>query len=181
MRPEVGKKRAALGIALAVMLSLLALAGCGYHPLGSEPQLTKAAKPSIAIPLFSNRSTEAGLEAVLANAMVQTFSQNQQVRVAPRPEEADLVLEGKVQSAEHSSLAFFDINRSLVRRLTVRVELNLRNRATGKTIWKETAVFEDDYVVAPNYQLGEATRSEGLRRAAYTLAQRVLDKVLLVL
>jgi hypothetical protein len=36
-------------------------------------------------------------------------------------------------------------------------------------------------VVDPNYHLGEATRTEGLRRAAVTLARRVLDKVLLVI
>jgi hypothetical protein len=35
--------------------------------------------------------------------------------------------------------------------------------------------------VDPNYHIGEATRTEGIRRAAITLAHRVLDKVLLVI
>jgi outer membrane lipopolysaccharide assembly protein LptE/RlpB len=167
--------------AFSLLLFLVALAGCGYHPMGSEPQITPTARPTVAIPLFANRSTEVGLEAILANAMVQTFSQNNQLRVTPKEEEADLVLEGKVASVENSSLAYFDVNTSIVRRLTVRVELSLKKRSTGKTIWKETSVFNDDYVVNPNYQIGEATRAEGLRRAAYTLARRVLDKVLLVI
>jgi outer membrane lipopolysaccharide assembly protein LptE/RlpB len=166
----------------SLLLFLVALAGCGYHPMGSEAQIAAAAgRPTVAIPMFTNRSTEVGLEAVLANALVQTFSQNNQLRVTPKEEDADLVLEGKVASVEHSSLAYFDVNTSTVRRLTVRVELSLKKRSTGKTIWKETSVFNDDYVVNPNYQIGEATRAEGLRRAAYTLARRVLDKVLLVI
>jgi hypothetical protein len=36
-------------------------------------------------------------------------------------------------------------------------------------------------VVDPNYHLGEATKTEGIQRAAVTLARRVLDKVLLVI
>ena len=36
-------------------------------------------------------------------------------------------------------------------------------------------------MVDPYYHLGEATKTEGLRRAAVKLARKVLDKVLLVI
>jgi hypothetical protein len=162
------------------MLLLLTLAGCGYRPVGSGT-LAPGERPSIAIPLFGNRSTEVGLESVFANAFVETFSQSGALRVTPRPEEADLVLEGKVASLELSSVAFFDIDRSLVRRVTIQVELSLKNRKTGKIVWKNTEVLTDDYVVSPNYHLGEATRAMGIRRGAATLSRRVLDKILLAL
>jgi hypothetical protein len=161
-------------------LILLGLAGCGYRPLGTEPRFT-AVRPSLAIPLFTNNSTEVGLEAIMANALVQTFGENKLVRLAPRPEEADLVLEGKVQSVENSSVAYVDVNRSVVRRVRILVELNLRRRDNGKTIWKESTILQEDYVVFPNYHMGEVTKAEGLRRAAVTLARRVLDKILLVI
>lgn len=170
---------AALLKALAIVM-LLSLAGCGYRPVGSAMALS-GTRPSLAIPLFENRSTEVGLEALFANAFTETFSQSGAVRVTPRPEDADLVLEGKVASLEHSSVAFFDIDRSVVRKVTIRVELNLKDRKTGKVRWKHTEVFEGDYVVNPNYHLGEATRAMSIRRGAATLAQRVLDKVLLLL
>jgi hypothetical protein len=161
-------------------LVLVSLMGCGYRPVGSVSHPT-GERTSIAIPLFGNRSTEVGLESVFANAFVETFSQSSAMRVMPRPEEADLVLEGKVASLEYSSVAFLDIDRSLVRRVTIRVELNLKNRKIGKVIWKDTEILTEDYVVSSNYHLGEATRAMGIRRGAATLSRRVLDKILLVL
>lgn len=159
---------------------LLFLAGCGYRPVGTGAPLS-GEPPTIAIPLFDNRSTEVGLEAVFANAFVETFAQSGALRVTPRPEEADLVLEGKVASLELSSVAFFDIDRSLVRKANIRVELSLKNRKTGKVLWKNLEVLAEDYVVSPNYHLGETTRAMGIRRGAATLSRRVLDKILLVL
>ncbi len=170
----------AVFIKVLAALLLVSLAACGYRPVGGNASLS-GERPAIAIPLFDNSSTEVGLEAVFANALAETFSRSGAVRVTPRTEEADLVLEGKVASLEFSSVAFFDIDRSVVRKVTIRVELKLKDRKSGKILWKDTEVLDEDYVVSPNYHLGEATRAMGIRRGAATLSRRVLDKVLLVL
>jgi hypothetical protein len=163
---------------LAVLL--VSLGGCGYRPLGAAPP-TPQTRPTLAIPLFANRSTEVGLEAIFAKAMINAFAQTKAVRVVPGDREADLVLEGKVRSLENASVAFDSVTRSTVRRVTLRVDFILRRQKGGKVIWKDTQVVQEDYVVDPNYHLGEATRTEGIRRAAVTMARQVLDKVLLVI
>ncbi len=162
--------------ALAMLLLLL---GCGYHPMGAEP--IGPTRRTLAVPLFANRSTEVGLEAILANALINSFAQTKAVKVTPYEEGADLVLEGKVQSVDNTSVAFQSVTQSTVRRVTVRVELTLRQQDNGKVLWKDSQVLQEDYVVDPNYHAGEATKAEGLRRAAVTLARRVLNKVLLVI
>ena len=103
--------------------------------------------------------------------------------MAPYPYEegADLVLEGKVFSVDNTSVAFQDVTNSTVRRVTVRVELTLKKQENGKVMWKDTQVLQEDYVVDPNYHAGEATKSEGLRRAAINMARKVMDKVLMVI
>jgi hypothetical protein len=146
----------------------------GAEPIGPSTR-------TLAVPLFANRSTEVGLEAILANALINAFTQTRAVKVTPYEEGADLVLEGKVQSVDNTSVAFQSVTQSTVRRVTVRVELTLRQQDNGKVLWKDTQVLQEDYVVDPNYHAGEATKSEGLRRAAVTLARRVMDKVLLVI
>jgi hypothetical protein len=78
-------------------------------------------------------------------------------------------------------VAYSSVTQSTVRRVIVRVELTLRQQDNGKVLWKDTQILEEDYVVDPGYQAGEVTRAEGLRRAAVKMAQRVLNKVLLVL
>jgi len=160
---------------------LAALAGCGYRPLGMMEQRSPEAAPSLAIPLFANRSTEVGMESILANALIQAFSQTKAVKVITQPQNAELVLEGKVASVENSSVAYNDIQNSTVRRVTIKVDLNLKRRNTGKSLWKDTTVIQQDYVADPNYQIGETLKNQGIRQAAATLAQKVLDKVLLVI
>jgi hypothetical protein len=166
-----------LGVLALLVVSLW---GCGYHAIGAAPPDSQA-RPTLAIPLFANRSTEIGLETTFATAMINAFAQTKAVRVVPGDREADLVLEGKVRSVENTSVAFFSVSRSSVRRVTLRVELTLRQKKGDKVLWKDTQVIQEDYVVDPDYHFGEATRTEGINRAAITLARRVLDKVLLVI
>jgi len=166
-----------LGV-LAVLL--FSLWGCGYRPLGTAPADSQA-RPTLAIPLFANRSTEVGLESIFAKAMINAFAQTGAVRVVSGDRDADLVLEGKVRSLENTSVAFDSITRSTVRRVTLRVDLTLRRQKGGQVLWKDTQMVQEDYVVDPDYHLGEATKTEGIRRAAFTLARQVLDKVLLVI
>lgn len=170
----------AMGRGWIALFLILSLCGCGYHPLGAEGPASKGA-PSLAIPLFANRSTEVGLETIMANALINAFAQTGAVRVVPGDKEADLVLEGKVRSVDNSSVAFFSVTQSSVRRVTLRVELALRQKSSDKIIWKDTMILQEDYVVDPNYHAGEATKAEGIRRAAVNMARRVLDKVLLVI
>jgi hypothetical protein len=165
----------------------VALAGCGYRPVGrgGTPAGTTGTsgttRPSLAIPLFANRSTEIGLESLFANTFIETFGHSQALRVTSRPENADLVLEGKISSVAFSSTAYFNINRSLVRRVTIRVEVQLKRRSTGKVIWKDQGLVQEDYVIDQTYQEGEALKDMGVRRGAVTLARKMLDKVLLVI
>ena len=80
-----------------VALLLVSLWGCGYRPLGAAPPDSQV-RPTLAVPLFANRSTEVGLEAIFATAMINAFAQTRAVRVVPGDRDADLVLEGKVRS-----------------------------------------------------------------------------------
>ncbi len=113
-----------------ILFLLVPLMGCGYHPMGAEP-VGGPTRKTLAVPLFANRSTEVGLEAVLANALINTFAQTRAVKVTPYEDrDADLVLEGKVRSVDNTSVAFNDVTHSTVRRVTVRVELTPEE--TGK-------------------------------------------------
>ncbi len=167
-------------LALILVLGGGVLPGCGYHRLGTEPQHLER-RPTMAIPLFVNRSTEVGLESTFANAMIANVSRSQIARVTNVTSEADLVLEGKIFQVDYSPLAMFSITKSLVRRISVRVDLVLRQRS-GKVIWKESEQIQEDYVITNNsYQQGEAEKGLSLRWAADEMARRTVDKLALLL
>lgn len=164
---------------LLVIFSLVSGAACGYRVLGSEVTAS-GTRPKLAIPLFTNRSDEVGLEAIFANALIGAFSQSHIARVTAASQ-ADLVLQGDILKVESTSLAYYDIDRSLVRRIAITVELTLKERPEGKTRWKDVQVLEADYVVYPNYHYGEANREQSIREAAAILAQRIHDKIIMIL
>ena len=166
---------------IAIFGFCILAASCGYRPVGRGELTTGTERPTLAIPLFDNRSTEIGLESLFANTFIETFSRSQALRLVGRPEKADLVLEGKISSVAYSSVAYFDINRSLVRRVTIRIEVLLTRRSTGKVVWKDQGIVQEDYVSDQTYQESEALRNMGVRRGAVTLAKKMLDKVLLVI
>lgn len=166
---------------VALCLVFLILTGCGYRPVGRGEAPAGGERPAMAIPVFANNSTEIGLESLFANSFIETFGSSPALRIVHQPERADLVLEGKISSVAYSSVAFFDINRSLVRRVTIRVDLQLTRRSTGRVVWKDQGIVQEDYVVEQDYQEGEALRDMGIRRGAATLARKMLDKVLLVI
>jgi hypothetical protein len=187
--PSPSKTLRNLVLLALVCVCALALASCGYRPVAhsgapagtAAHPVGTAARPTVAIPLFANRSTEIGLESLFANTFIETFGHSQALRLTSRPENADLILEGKIASVAFSSTAYFNINRSLVRRVTIRVEVQLKRRSTGKVIWKDQGLVQEDYVIDQTYQEGEALKDMGVRRGAVTLARKMLDKVLLVI
>ena len=115
-----------------VALLLVSLWGCGYRPLGAAPPDGQI-RPTLAVPLFANRSTEVGLEAVFATAMINAFAQTKAVKVVSGDRDADLVLEGKVRSLDNTSIAFDSVSKSSVRRVTLRVEITLRRKRATRS------------------------------------------------
>jgi hypothetical protein len=159
---------------------LASASACGYRVLGSEPVGGGHIKPTLAIPPFENRSMEVGLETLFANDMHRTFQDSKVLQVKSGETTADYLLLGSIKRLEHSSTAYFDIDSSLIRRVTVTVEMTLKDTKQNKVIWKGTEVVKSDYVANPNYAIGEATRDQGIRQASVRLAQRVNDKISLL-
>jgi len=125
---------------LLLLLPLLLLSGCGYHPLGAEPM--GGVTRTLAVPLFTNRSTEVGLEAIMANALIRTFSETRAVKVTPYEDQADLVLDGKVQSVDNMSVAYSSVTLSTVRRVIAGVEQIRQLREEGKVHRKDLEIRE---------------------------------------
>ena len=87
---------------------------------------------------------------------------------------------GRVLAASNQIQTVFAEPR-IARVNTLRIDLTLRRKKGDKVLWKDTEVLQENYVVDPNYHLGEATKTEGIRRAAVHLARVVLEKVLMVI
>lgn len=165
------------GLWLALAGWLLLTSACGYRVVGGDPVDPGKTKPTLAIPPFENRSLQPGLETIFANDMIRAFQDSKIVQVKPGEAKADYTLLGSIKKVEHSSTAYLDIDQSLIRRVTISVEVKLQDTRTNKLVWKGLEIIKADYVANAAYGIGEATRDQGIRQASVRLAQRINDKI----
>lgn len=107
--------------ALGVALLVAGLAGCGYSFRGNLPDHIK----TVAVPVFTNKTSEPGVDALLTSAVVEAYASNGRLRVV-RPEDADAILEGEVIGYTVQSIAFD--NQANVRQYRLQVTMNVRMR-----------------------------------------------------
>lgn len=159
-------------------LAALALAaGCGYtvNPQGRSPY------ESVAIPMFANRTLEAGLEEAATRAVADAFQRDNRLHVKG-PTESDTLLRGEVKEFPAPQAYTYDKSEVVKEyRVTVVLDLELVEAKSGKTLWHEPnfsawAVYEPGAAVADE---GEGiTLDDAKEIALEKLANEVVARTL---
>src|SRR5271163_726179 len=90
----------------ALLLSLLAMAGCGYHAVGTAAHLPPDTK-SLAVPVFATRTNSNRTEVVMTTAVIREFATRTRLRVTPDERgDPDAVLHGTVLTQTVAPLTY---------------------------------------------------------------------------
>jgi outer membrane lipopolysaccharide assembly protein LptE/RlpB len=157
--------------ALALMVAVAALAGCGYSLRGNLPDRIK----TVAVPVFVNRTPEPAVENFLTQAVVQAFSTNGRLRVV-KPEEADAVLEGEVVGYQIQALALDP--RANIQQYRLLVTMNLKMRdVRHNTLLFEQARFQEksDFRVFGAVSQTISREETALQAAAVDIARSIVS------
>jgi outer membrane lipopolysaccharide assembly protein LptE/RlpB len=157
--------------ALALGLSALALAGCGYSLRGNLPDHIQ----TVAVPVFTNRTAEPAVENFLTSAVVEAFSTNGRLRVVG-PENADSLLEGEVIGYALESIAFDRQANVRQYRLVVTMNLRFRDLRRNAILFEQQRLREkaDFQVLGAVSQT--ISREEGaVRAAAIDIARSIVS------
>ena len=134
---------------IALLAAFLFASSCGYHLSGTGGLVPEGAR-LIAVPVFINGTNEPYVDVEVTRAVVQEFLTDGRLKIVG-PEEAELVLHGKVTKYEAQPLSFTANARIQQYRVRLTVEARLEDLRTKKVLWQQKGInslFISDYSVA---------------------------------
>ena len=89
-----------------MILPLLSLVGCGYHPIGSATHIP-ASVHSVAVPIFENRTSVPRLELYMTEAVLHDLSARTQLQIEQQANaSADATLRGSILTETVTPLTY---------------------------------------------------------------------------
>ena len=168
----------AMAAALAACSVLLAVA-CGYHVAGTASRLPPDIK-TIAIPVFTNKSTRFRIEQKVAAAVTREFIDRTSFRITPSLSGADAELKGTINSV-HSGVLTFDPNtgRATTFQIQVTADVELIDLHTKKVVFSNpNYVFRDQYQVSQSATALFEEDEPALNRLSRDFAQTLVTDII---
>lgn len=183
VRPSIG-----CSVLSIVILTGWLISGCGYHfradgkPVGLEIR-------SLAIPLVESTSSESAFEADFTKIIRDEFISHGRVPIVS-VDRAQLVLSGRIYDIKSDPLTYayedltvrgtdttYEVTKS--RRLRIKLDIKLTDKAGGRVIWDEKAMEEKaSYRVGTDPLRNRDQRRQALERIARLLAKRIYMKTM---
>ncbi len=172
-RPELDSQTGAVNMprTLAVFIILaLAAAGCGYSLTTRLPSHIK----TVAVPTFQNETLEYGLEKELTQAVVEQFTEDNNLRVVSE-NRADAVVYASVKAYKRRVAGFTAEEIANEYEIAIIIDVEVRDRVKTKELWKEEGMARTtNYFVD---QVGSETegRQEAVRQMAEDIVSRTVQ------
>ena len=168
---------------LVLIISFAVCGGCGYsfrakgEPIGISFE-------SLAIPLFESTSTDRGFEAEFTEIIRNEFISHGNIPIISR-DRAGAVLSGTIYEIDTEPLTYNTVRQSVggntvsyetVRsvKLIVRLNIEMRDGATGKVIWHDDSMEEEtNYNVSEDPLQDRYNKEQAIRSIAGLMAKRI--------
>ena len=166
-------------VAVAVVLALLASAGCGYHTGGHAARLP-AGIHVLSVPVFANKTQTYKIEQVLTRDVVRELISRTKYSVVSRTEEpADAVLTGTVLTTQAAPLTYDPqsgrVSSALV---TVTVSVSLKDRAGRVLFENPNYTFREQYQVSREISSFFDEGTPALQRISQDFARTLVSDIL---
>ena len=159
-----------------ILLLTLSLSACGYQLAGRGGHIHDEIK-SVAIPVFENKTMEPVIEEEFTPMIIREFIKDSRIKVVDRTE-ADIVLNGNVNSYKESPLSFDQNQEVLEYRITVTTHLKITRQKINNIIWEKDIIKSSEYKVSSNVMTTRTSKLLALKEIAKNLSEEVTDRVL---
>jgi len=161
------------GLLAAAVIAAAAAMGmaCGYRFQGPA-QLPGNAR-NLYIETFQNRTSQEGLEVLVANAIVFEFTKRSDTLVASDPAAADLLMRGAIRSLEAQTISSRSKDAAGERRVTLQLDVQLV-RSDGQVVWEAKGLSDNDAYPVTDDKFENDQRE---RRTAVLVAGRIAERI----
>jgi len=151
--------------------------GCGYHFQDGGTSFLPDVR-SIAIPIFSNRTPQTGVESEVTRALVDKFISAKRLSIS-RQDAADALLTGTVKSFHTTSVTVTAGTQVTTGyRATLTVEILFQRQRDGKIFLKEELSEWWNYSVVSDLALTEKNKKDAIRQISFLLAEKIHELIL---
>lgn len=144
--------------------------GCGYAVVSTAPS---GAAPTVAVPLFDNRTFEPLLDARLTERVKSRLIAGGRWPLANRPGVADVVIRGVVTGFEVAPVSFDRENRALEQRITITAQVTADRRETLRDapLFSGVLTGTAEYTETADNLQTRAAKNRAIEEAGDLLAQ----------
>lgn len=165
---------------LLLSLALPALAGCGYHQVGSAAHLPANVR-TLYVPVFTTRAQAFHTEMAFTQAVIREFNTRTQYRIVTTDpgNDADAILRGTILSQVASPLTFDSSSGQTSSYLiTVTARVVLTDRA-GKVLYQNDAMaYREQYQSTQDLSGFIQEDGPAVKRIARDFAQALVSDIL---
>ncbi len=160
---------------IALVLScVVVFSNCGYH-VGAGP-LPPTDFGTVAVPIFVNESSEPNIQTVITRAVIREFNRAGVMVVGEQ--HADKVLEGRIVGYSNGSVSRTAASTVSEYRLSVAVELVLKDRKGNTLFQYPSAQLREEYFASSILEQNEQAEAEALKSGAVDFAEDVVRHLL---
>jgi outer membrane lipopolysaccharide assembly protein LptE/RlpB len=166
--------------ALILIFLPVMLCSCGYSMRGAGTIKggSDQAYQSIAVPMFANDTFEPLIEKAVTAALKEEILHDGRL-VLTDPENADLVVKGRVKSFELQPLTYDPLERIQEYRLVIVSEVLVMKRGSEQPLWKDSTIESHaDYRVTQDVTKSKINKMEAVRKASRNLSEKFVIRML---
>ena len=161
-----------------VALLLVLQISCGYRLAGTADAMPKTIR-TVAIPAFSNLTTQYKLTDQLPEEISREFLTRTRYRVVSDPDTADAVLRGTVLNYTFNPTIISQDSRAVFAEVHLTLSVSLTERASGKVLFSRPSFeVKDTYQISPDATKYFEESDPALKRAGQQVARSIVSAVL---
>jgi hypothetical protein len=161
----------ALQIVLFLTFAVL-LYGCGYSLVAKNSAIPRG--QTVDVRMFANRTFQPNVEGEFRRALVSELVSRGH---AAGDDSSDYLISGEIAALSIETTAFSAIDRAMMYRVAVEIQMQLTERKSGKVVWKGAESVRQDYPATADLALQRNAREAAVTsicaRAAQLLATRM--------